>query len=167
MPRQKQEKLIEKAIRLLRVGKSQQEVAEICGVSKRSVQRWSSQNSEELQNLEFKEKAIIHSDPIVLTVTEVRQQVQEILDYRDFQRTFAVEMGEIVQKTSAVLLRAIERLEANPDELNVRLIPQLMRALTDAAEKTSTAWVRTSGLDGILEELALESKAVKSGSEQN
>jgi hypothetical protein len=167
MPRPKQEKLIEKAIRLLHAGKSQQEVAKICGVSLRSIQRWSSQNSEALQNLEFKEKAIIHSDPMVLTVTEVRQQVQEILDYRDFQRTFAIQMGEIVQKTSAVLLKAIERLQENPDELSVRLIPQLMRALTDASEKVSSAWVRTSGLEDILEELGSEPKIISQRQEED
>jgi hypothetical protein len=38
-----------------------------------------------------------------------------------------------------------------------------MRALTDAAEKVSNAWARTTGLDDLLESLKDESKSIDAG----
>jgi predicted transcriptional regulator len=163
MPRQKQEKQVTKAVRLLHAGKTQQEVANLCGVSLRTVQRWASQNAAELQNLQSQEKAIIQSDPIVLTLTDIRSQVQEILDYRDSQRNFALEMGVVVQRTIAILSKTLERLEQNPDEITVRNLPQLMRAVADCAEKVSGAWSRATGLDDLLENLNDEPQVTAQG----
>jgi hypothetical protein len=146
----------------LNAGKTQAEAAAAAGVNVRTVQRWLTepQVKTKLSELQQQTDAIVRSDPVVLSVTEVRQQVSEILQYRESQLTFALEMGQIIQKTSAVLLKAVERLEANPDELSVRSIPPLMRALTDAAQKVSDAWARTTGLDDLLESLKDEPQAI-------
>jgi hypothetical protein len=167
MPRPKQEKTIVKALRLLHSGKSQKETSELCGVSLRTIQRWAQERGSDLQALEVQEKALIQSDPLVLSVTDVRLQVQEILNYRDSQRSFALEMGLVVRKSTAVLLRAVERMEASPDEVSARTVPQLLRAVVDAAEKVSSAWARATGLDDVLERLGDEPKAVESGSKED
>ena len=166
MPRPKQEKNIAKAIRLLHAGKSPKEVANLCGVSLRTVQRWANEREGDLQALESQEKALVESDPVVLTVTDIRSQVQEILTYRDSQRNFALQMGLVVQKSTAILLKAVERLEENPDEINARTIPQLMRAITDASEKISNAWSRATGLDDLLEQVSNEPKVISQGQEE-
>jgi len=166
MPRPKQEKNIAKAIRLLHAGKSPKEVASLCGVSLRSVQRWAQERELDLQALESQEKALVTSDPVVLSVTHVRAQVQEILEYRDSQRNFALEMGLVVQKATGVLLIAVEKLQQNPDEISARTIPQLMRAVVDASEKISGAWSRAAGLDDLLEQIGNEPKIVTPGEEE-
>lgn len=165
MPRPKPEKTIAKAIRLLHAGKSQKEVASLCGVSLRTVQRWVQESEPELQALKSQEKALVASDPVVLSVTDIRAQVQEILNYRDSQRNFALEMGFVVQKTTRVLLKAVEKLEQNPDEISARTIPQLMRAIADASEKISNAWSRATGLDDLLEQIN-EPKTIIEGQEE-
>ena len=156
---------LDKVLRFLNAGKTQAEAAAAAGVNVRTVQRWLTepQVKTKLSELQQQTDAIVKSDPVVLSVTEVRQQVSEILQYRESQLTFALEMGLIVQKTSAVLLKAVERLEANPEELSVRSIPPLMRALTDASEKVSNAWARTTGLDDLLENLKDEPQAITQG----
>jgi hypothetical protein len=63
-------------------------------------------------------------------------------------------------------LKAVERLEANPDEITVRTLPQLMRAVSDSAEKVSTAWLRATGLEDLLEELGSEPKTISQGQEE-
>ena len=166
MPRPRQEKNINRAIRLLHAGKSPKEVANLCGVSLRTLQRWARERKPDLQALEFQEKALVASDPIVLTVTDVRAQVQEILEYRDSQRNFALEMGLVVQKATGVLLKAVEKLEQNPDEISARTIPQLMRAVADASEKISSAWARSTGLDDLLEQVGNDPKIVSQGQEE-
>jgi transcriptional regulator with XRE-family HTH domain len=165
MPRQKKEQLITKAIRLLNAGKSQKDVAKSCGVSLRTISRWVSERSDELQDLKSQERAIIQSDPMVLAVADIRAQVQQILDYRDSQRSFAVEMGQVVERATRVLLIAVEALEEQPDQLTARAIPQLLRAVVDAAEKVSNAWGRATGLDDLLENLN-EPKTIVPGSKE-
>jgi hypothetical protein len=167
MPRPKQEKTVNRAIRLLHAGKPPKEVAELCGVSLRTLQRWAREREPDLQALESQEKALVASDPVVMSVVDIRAQVQEILDYRNSQRSFALEMGTVVEKAIRVILIAVERLEQNPDELNARNLPQLLRAVVDAAEKVSTSWVRATGLDDVLEELGSEPKVISQGQEEN
>ena len=160
---------VEAVIRLLNAGKTQSEAAKTIGVNLRTVQRWVAEPEvkQRLAAAQREVKAIVASDPVVLTVTEVRAQVQEILDYRDSQRNFALQMGEVVQKATSILLKAVERIEENPDEVTARTIPQLMRAVTDAAEKVSSAWVRATGLDDVLEEIGSEPKTISQGQESN
>jgi hypothetical protein len=167
MPRPKQEKNITKAIRLLHAGKSPKEVASLCNVSLRTVQRWTHEREGDLQALESQDKALVASDPVVLSVTDIRSQVEEILTYRDSQRNFALQMGLVVQKSTGILLKAVERLEQNPDEINARTLPQLMRAVTDASEKISNAWKNATGLDILLDKLGDEQpKIIGDGSEE-
>lgn len=160
---------VEAVIRLLNAGKTQTEAAKTIGVNLRTVQRWVAEPDvkQRLAAAQREVKAIVASDPVVMSVVEVRAQVQEILDYRDSQRNFALQMGEVVQRATSILLKAIERIEENPDEVTARTIPQLMRAVTDAAEKVSSAWVRTTGLDDVLEEIGNEPKAISQGQESN
>lgn len=160
---------LETVVRFLHAGKTQAEAAVALGVNVRTIQRWISQPEvkERLIVTQKEIKAVVKSDPIVLSVTDIRLQVQEIIDYRDAQKNFALQMGLVVQKSTAILLQAVERIEQNPDEVTARTIPQLMRAVTDAAEKVSSAWVRATGLDDILEELGSEPKAVGQGQEKN
>lgn len=165
MPRQKQDKIVAKALRLLHAGESLSQVAKACGVSPRTIQRWAADHSTELKALKSQQKAIVQSDPVVLSIVDVRQQVQEILSYRDSQRSFALEMGTVVQKATGVLLNAIERLEQNSDEVSIRHIPQLLRAVVDAADKVSNAWSRATGLDDLLEHITDEPKVVSQGSQ--
>ena len=159
---------LDKVLRFLNAGKTQAEAAAAAGIHVRTVQRWlcEPEVKDKLMELQKHTDAIVKSDPVVLSVTEVRQQVSEILQYRESQLTFALEMGQIIQKTSAALLKAVERLEANPDDLNVRSIPPLMRALTDASEKVSNAWARATGLDDLLENLRDEPQAISSGQKE-
>lgn len=165
MPRQKQDKIVAKAIRLLHAGESPSQVAKACGVSSRTIQRWAAEHGTELKALKSQQKAIVQSDPVVLSIVDVRQQVQEILSYRDSQRSFALEMGTVVQKATGVLLKAIEKLEEHPDEMSARNIPQLLRAVVDAADKVSNAWSRATGLDDLLEHITDEPKVVSQGSQ--
>lgn len=161
MSRQKPDKIVAKAIRLLHAGQSVSQVAKACGISLRTAQRWAAEHGDELKSLKGQEKALVASDPVVLAVTDIRAQVQEILEYRDSQRNFAVEMGLVVQKTTAVLLRAVEKLE--PEEVTARNIPQLLRAVVDAADKVSNAWSRATGLDDLLENLKDEPQVTVKG----
>ncbi|MBW4549296.1 MAG: helix-turn-helix domain-containing protein [Symplocastrum torsivum CPER-KK1] len=158
---------IEAVIRLLNAGKTQTEAAKTLGINLRTVQRWVAdpEVKQRLVAAQREVKAIVASDPVVMSVTEIRAQVQEILDYRDSQRNFALEMGRVVQKATLILLNAVERLEENPDEVTIRTIPQLMRAVTDASEKVSSAWARTTGLDDLLEQIN-EPKAIREGSSE-
>jgi transcriptional regulator with XRE-family HTH domain len=167
MPRPKQEKTIGKALRLLHSGKSQKEVSELCGVSLRTIQRWAREKEADLQALKVQQKVLVQSDPAVLSVVDIRSQVEEILNYRESQSSFALEMGMVVKKATAVILKAVERLEENPEEVNARNLPQLLRAITDAAERTSSAWARAVGLDDLLEQIGNEPKTVDLGSKDD
>lgn len=157
VPRQKPKKSkaeqINIVIGLLNAGSTQAAVAKAIGVNLRTVQRWIAQ-PEVKERLEITQKevqAIAQTDPVILSLTEIRQQVDEILSYRDSQRRFATEMGEVVFKAIAVIKRTVERLELNPDEVSIRSIPPLLKSVTDAAEKASNAWSRSVGLDDLLE----------------
>jgi transposase len=117
IPKKSKAEQLDAVVRFINAGKTQAEAAAAAGVNVRTVQRWLTepQVKTKLSELQQRTDAIVKSDPVVLSVTEVRQQVSEILQYRESQLTFALEMGQIIQKTSAVLLKAVERLEANPD----------------------------------------------------
>jgi hypothetical protein len=119
-----------------------------------------------LVSIQQEASAIAQSDPVVLSVTDIRQQVDEILSYRDSQKHFATEMGEVVFKAIGVIRKAVERLEENPDEVSIRSLPPLLKAITDASEKVSNAWSRSVGLDDLLERIGDEPKVVSQGSEK-
>lgn len=163
--RPKNSTLINKAFKLHRAGKDKAEIARLCKVSLRTVQRWLS-DAGLFSELDEAEKAVIESDPLVFTVTEIRAQIQEILDYRDSQKVFALEMGEVVFKSVRLLKMAVERLENNPDELTARNIPSFMKAVNDCFEKVSTGWARTTGLEDLLEKLN-EPKVIESGEKEH
>jgi hypothetical protein len=160
---------IEMLIRLINSGKTQQASATAIGINVRTVQRWLADPAvrERLVSIQQEASAIAKTDPVVLSVTDIREQVQEILSYRDSQRSFALEMGLVVQKATGILLHAVERLEENPEEVTARNLPQLLKAVSDVAEKVSSAWVRATGLDDILEEIGSEPKAVAQGQEED
>ena len=166
-PKKSKAEQIETLIRLINSGKTQSATATALGVNIRTVQRWMSDPSvrERLISIQQETNAIAQTDPVVLSVADVRVQVQEILDYRNSQRSFALEMGAVVQKATLVLLRAVEKLEQNPDEMSARTIPQLLRAVVDAADKVSNAWSRATGLDDLLEQIN-EPKAISQGQEE-
>lgn len=159
-PRQKSKKSraeqIETVIRFLNLGKTQAQAAAAVGVNLRTVQRWLTQPEVKgrLAAIQNEAKAIAQSDPVVVTVLDIQAQAEEILSYRDGQKAFAVQMGFLVQKSTALLLKTIERLESNPDELSARSIPPLIRAVVDAAEKVSNSWARATALDDLLERIA-------------
>jgi hypothetical protein len=140
-------------IRLLHAGRTQSEVALAAGVNIRTIQRWITDPEVKARLAELQEQtdAIVKSDPVVLTVTDIRSQVEQILEYRRSQCDFAQQMGLVVSKATAVALVAVEKLD--PEEINGRNLPQLLRAIADVFEKTSNAWIRTSGLDSLLEQL--------------
>jgi hypothetical protein len=167
-PKKSKTDQIETVIRLVNAGKTQGQAALAVGVNLRTVQRWLSQPEVKgrLVAIKSEAKAIAQSDPVVVSVVDIRAQVEEIRSYRDAQQNFALQMGLVVQKSTAVLLKAVERLEANPDEITVRTLPQLMRAVSDSAEKVSTAWLRATGLEDLLEELGSEPKTISQGQEE-
>ncbi len=167
--RQTKDARIDKAVRLLNSGKTQAETAKSLGIATRTLQRWLKQPEigEKVAETRREIKAIAKSDPVVLSVTDIREQVQEILNYRDSQRSFALEMGLVVQKATGILLQAVERLEQNSEEVTARNLPQLLKAVADVGEKVSSAWVRATGLDDLLEELGSEPKAVAQGQEED
>lgn len=159
---------LEIVVKFLGTGKTQSEAAAAAGVNVRTVQRWVTEPEVRAKLSEFQQQTdvIVRSDPVVLTVTDVRAQVQEILNYRNSQRNFALEMGLVVQKATGILLKAVEKLEENPDEISIRSVPQLMRAVADASEKISNAWSRATGLDDLLEQVGNEPKIVSQGQEE-
>jgi len=167
-PKKSKAEQIETVIRFINAGKTQAQAAAAVGVNLRTVQRWLTQPEVKgrLATIQNEARAISQSDPVVVSVVDIRAQVEEILSYRDAQKNFALQMGLVVQKSTTVLLKAVERLEANPDEITVRTLPQLMRAVSDSAEKVSTAWLRATGLEDILEELGSEPKAISQGQEE-
>src|SRR4028119_1385006 len=160
---------LEIVIKLLSRGKTQAQAAAAAGVATRTVQRWFAdpQLKQRLTDVEQETEVIVKSDPVVLTVVDIRSQVQELLDYRESQRSFASDMGMVVKKSTTVLLRAVERLEQNPDEITARSLPQLMRAVADLSEKVSSAWSRSVGLDDLLDRVgANEPQIIEPGSEE-
>jgi hypothetical protein len=168
-PKKPKAEQLETVIRFVNSGKTQAQAAAAVGVNPRTVQRWLAEPKvkERLVSIQKEARAIAQSDPVVVSVVDIRAQVDEILSYRDSQRHFALQMGLVVQKSTAVLLKAVERIEENPDEITVRTLPQLMRAVTDATEKVSAAWLRATGLDDILEELGSEPKVISERQENN
>jgi len=155
-PKKSKADQIETVIRLVNAGKTQAQAAAAVGVNLRTIQRWLSQPEVKgrLVAIQNQAKAIAQLDPVVVSVVDIRGQAQEILSYRDSQRNFALQMGLVVQKATTVLLKSVERLEANPDELSVRSIPPLIRAVVDASEKVSNSWARATALDDLLERIA-------------
>ncbi len=139
----------------MNAGQTQAQAAAAVGVNLRTVQRWLTQPEVKgrLVAIQNEAKAIAQLDPVVVSVVDIRGQAEEILNYRDSQRNFALQMGLVVQKSTDVLLKAVERIEKNPDELSVRLIPPLIRAVVDASEKVSSSWARATALDDLLERL--------------
>jgi hypothetical protein len=109
---------VDTVVRFLHAGKTQAEAAVAAGVNIRTVQRWlaDSEVRARLTELQQQTEAIVKTDSLVLSVTQVRQQVEEILSYRDSQRFFALQMGSVVQKATGVILAAVERLEQNPED---------------------------------------------------
>ena len=168
-PKRSKAEQLETVIRFVNSGKTQSQAAAAVGVNPRTVQRWLAEPKvkERLVSIQKEARAIAQSDPVVVSVVDIRAQVDEILSYRDAQKNFALQMGLVVQKSTAVLLKAVERIEGNPDEITVRTLPQLMRAVTDATEKVSAAWLRATGLDDILEELGSEPKVISERQEED
>jgi hypothetical protein len=163
------QKLRERAVELLVSGRTQLEVAKILGRNLRTVQKWLSlpEFKDALEAKKQQRKALIQSDPVVLSVVEIRQQVEQILAYSESQKTFATEMGEVVFKSVRLLKAAVERLENNPDELTVRNIPAFIRAVCVASQTVSVAWSDASGLESLLEQVrADEPKAIKIGEKE-
>jgi Tfp pilus assembly protein FimT len=93
-PKRSKAEQIEMLIRLVNSGKTQAAAATAIGVNIRTVQRWLADPTvkERLVLIQQEASAIAQSDPVVLSVTDIRQQVDEILSYRDSQRHFATEM---------------------------------------------------------------------------
>jgi len=168
-PKRSKAEQIEMLIRLINSGKTQAAAATAIGINIRTVQRWLSDPAvkQRLVSIQQEASAIAKTDPVVLSVADIRSQVEQIVSYRDTQRNFALQMGLVVEKSTSILLQAVERLEQNPDEVSARTIPQLMKAITDAAEKVSNAWIRTTGLDDVLEELGNEPKVISQGQEKD
>lgn len=166
-PKRSKAEQIEMLIRLLNAGKTQSAAAKAIGVNIRTVQRWLTDPAvkERLISIQQEASAIAKTDPVVLSVVDIKEQAEQILRYRDSQRSFALGMGVVVQKATGILLKAMEKLEQNPDEVSIRAIPQLLRAVTDASQKVSDSWARTTGLDDILEQLRDEPKVISQGSE--
>jgi hypothetical protein len=167
-PKKTKAEQIEMLIRLINAGKTQAAAATAIGVNIRTVQRWLTDPSvkERLASIQQEASAIAQTDPVVLSVVEVREQVGQILNYRDSQLSFAQEMGEVVQRSTRIIKIALDRIEANPDELSVKTLPQLLRAIVDASEKVSTAWSRATGLDDLLEQVGNEPKIISQGQEE-
>ncbi len=155
-PKKSKADQLETVIRLVNAGKTQAQAAVVVGVNLRTVQRWLSQPEVKgrLVAIQNEAKVIAQSDPVVVAVLDIRGQAEEILSYRDSQRNFALQMGLVVQKSTDVLLKAVERLEDNSDELSARSIPPMIRAVVDAAEKVSSSWARATALDDLLERIA-------------
>lgn len=146
------QKLRERAVQLLLSGRTQSEVAKILNRDIRTIQKWVAlpEVKDLLESRTIERKALVQSDPVVLSLVEVRNQVNQILEYHQYQQSFSLQMGQIVEKALAVLLKALERLEESPDELNARLIPQLMKAVAGCSEAVSHSWERASGLEQLL-----------------
>lgn len=159
LSREEREQKIDEAIRLLRSGLTQEEVAGILKINVRTVQRWVAdpEFKAKISASEQRDREIIQTDkPTQSTLrrlTEIQEQLDAIESYRESQKAFAIRFGGILCRACNVLDKAVEKLEQNPEEMTARLIPQMMKAVTDASEKVSSAWARATGLEDLLEVL--------------
>lgn len=170
MPRQKPDKVIAKAVRLLGEGKSQSEVAKKCGVSVRTLQRWVSSEGVGDKNIQKQsDQLVVAANKTIQTVladSAVQQQLEDLAQYRNGQRLLAIEMASLASRLSIICTKSIERLELNPEDLAPRILPQYLKALSELSSKASDCWARSLGLDSILENLEHEPKAVAVRSEE-
>jgi hypothetical protein len=161
--RRKPDKLIAKAIRLLSEGKTQTEAAKRCNVSLRTLQRWvASTGTAEGHTAKQADQLVVAANQAVkaaLADATVQEQLNDLLDYRNSQKYLALEMGSLASRLSKLSTKAIERLEANPDELSPRLLPHFLRSIADLSEKASNCWARSVGLEDLLEKVGDESNS--------
>lgn len=167
MPRPKSNetrKLKERAVRLLADGRTQTEVASILGRNLRTVQKWVAdpEFKQQLEAQKLQTTALIQSDPIVLSVTELRLQIDAIVACRNFYRDFATQWTPIIEEASEAIRSSITRLKENPDELTTRTLPALMRSVVDSQKIVGDCWKQSVSLDDLLERLDREPQQINS-----
>ena len=166
--RKKPTSKINQTIKLLKSGKSQVEVARLLGVSPRTVGRWlaDADVKARITGLAEQHEAITQSDPAVVSVVDIRLQVERILDYRRFEDQSAVELGAVMRLATALIKRALEDLQKNPEGLSIRMVPLLLRAVVDGTEKVSNCWARATGLEDLLEAINNEPQVAATSSKE-
>ncbi len=151
MPRPKPAKLMAKATRLLTEGHPQDQVAEMLGISTRTLQRWIAAGDVEVKAdlLDVAHQAVSE----VLASESIREQISNLIEYRDSQKFLALQMGTLASKLSKITLEAVQTLETNPTEVTPRLIPQYLRAVAELGKAASDCWARSIGLDDLIQKV--------------
>lgn len=159
----------EKAKRLLAQGISKSEVADRCGISRRTVIRWSKEDDfiDAIAN-GANEQLIEESDAELATVARevlgIEQRIADLLTYQNSQRDIAVATGDTAFDLLVICRSIINHLQQNPAEITPRMLPQLAKAASDLSKVSSDCWARTTGIEGrIRDEVASEIDARKKG----
>lgn len=149
--RRKSDDRVDRAIKLLKAGRSQVEVARLVGVSSRTIARWISDPEVQAKLGKQQGQGALVKAASGLKPSEIRSQVSEILQYRQFESQSAVELGIILRLATSSIRRALESLQDNPEELSLRLVAPLLRVVLDGSGRVSDCWARAVGLDDLLE----------------
>lgn len=160
--------LRDKAKRLLAKGTSKSEVARRCNVSRKTVQRWS-QEPDFIEAIEngVEEELIESADTQVMlatTLSDITTKIHDLLAYRDTQRSLAEGMEDLATKMLPVCNSLVERLEREPEQVTIRMLPQLIKAIGELTKVSSDCYARATGIEPrIREELQIESTARETG----
>lgn len=162
MPRPKAEKLMAKATRFMTEGYSQDKVAEMLGISTRTLQRWIAAGDVEVKpDLLDVAHEVVNE---VLASESIKVQITNLLEYRDSQKFLALQMGSLATKLSKITLEAVQTLETNPTEVTPRLIPQYLRAVAELGKAASDCWARSVGLDDLIQKVDNDSEITQTRS---
>lgn len=136
------------AYKLLDEGLDKKTVAKKLGVSVRTIQRWTSQECYTQKN--SARQLINMADETVIEKTDIEEQIKDLIDYQEAQRFLALEMGSLAGHLSLISKRLLKHLEEHPEEISIRLLPQLLRTMAELSEKSSNCWARATGLEEVL-----------------
>jgi hypothetical protein len=150
----KQKKLVESAFHLLDNQYTKRDICNKLGISIRTLQRWIKEGTYESTNDKAQEKLeqisleTIAAVKVVDDNSLVDDPLQGLTDYMESQRWFAIQLGVLAAKLLPVLQLATEQV--SPEDISVRSLPQLLRAVGDLADNASSCWARATGLEEVL-----------------
>ena len=171
----------EKAKQLLVQGYSKTEVASRCGVSRRTVIRWSQQKDfiEAIENgvkeilAEFFDGVSQKSNPMVDDTNEnantnadtnadtqialrrkaisVEQRIDDLFVYQESQMNLAASTENAAFELLGVCESIITQLQQNPSEISPRMLPQIVKAANDLSKVSNDCWTRAMDAKKLIE----------------
>lgn len=134
--------LAQKAFRLLEDGLSVEEIAKQLKTSTRTIQRWL--KDDKLNTPEVRTQVQL----AVLSVNESPiNHTQDIENYHKSQQWLALEMGGLAAKLLPLLKESLE--DVRPQDISPRMIPSLLKTVSELATASSDAWARATGLEQV------------------